>query len=112
MRSVLVRGLDTTRPALVASRIPLAPGDPISQSQIAESQQKLDDLKIFSKVQTAIQNPDGEEDEKYVLFQLDEASKYSFTVAPGAALAASAAASPPSTIPPGQPASARAYPWD
>jgi outer membrane protein insertion porin family len=86
IRGILVRGLDTTRPSLIASRISLAPGDPISQSKIAESQQKLDDLKIFSKVQTAIQDPDGEEDEKYVLFQLNEASKYSFTVAPGAAL--------------------------
>ena len=76
VRRVLVRGLDNTRAALVANRISLSPGDPISQSKIADIQQKLYDLGIFSKVQTALQNPDGEEDQKYVLFQLNEASKY------------------------------------
>ena len=87
VRRVLVRGLDNTRAALVANRISLSPGDPISQSKIADSQQKLYDLGIFSKVQTALQNPDGEEDQKYVLFQLTEASKYSFNVGVGAELA-------------------------
>ena len=33
----------------------------------AETQQRLYDLGIFSKVQTALQNPDGEEESKYVL---------------------------------------------
>ena len=60
VRRVLVRGLDNTRAALVANRISLSPGDPISQSKIADSQQKLYDLGIFSKVQTALQNPDGD----------------------------------------------------
>ena len=87
VRGVLVRGLETTNPKLVENRISLRGGDPISQSQISESQQKLYDLGIFSKVQTALQNPDGEEDSKYVLFHLDEASKYSFNAAFGAQLA-------------------------
>ena len=42
---------------------------------------------IFSKVQTALQDPDGKEESKYVLFQLDEAAKYSFNVGIGAELA-------------------------
>lgn len=86
VRSVLVRGLETTRPSLVARRILLAPGDAISQSRIADSQQKLYDLGIFSKVETAIQNPEGDEDSKYVLFRLDEAKKYSFNAGVGAQL--------------------------
>ncbi len=85
-RAVLVRGLRTTRPSVVNRRIHLKPGDPISQSSIAQSQQKLYDLGIFSKVQTAIQNPDGEEDSKYVLFDLDEAKLYSFNAGIGAQL--------------------------
>lgn len=84
VRGVLVRGLETTRPSLVQNRISVRDGDPISQSRISESQQKLYDLGIFSKVQTALQNPDGEEDTKYVLFHLDEASRYSFNAAFGA----------------------------
>jgi outer membrane protein assembly complex protein YaeT len=86
VRNVLVRGLETTRPSLVDSRITLRPGDPISQNKIAESQQKLYDLGIFSKVQTAIQNPDGDEDEKYILFDVDEANRYSFNGGIGAQL--------------------------
>jgi outer membrane protein insertion porin family len=87
VRDVLVRGLETTRPGVVSSRIRIRPGDAISQSRIAETQQKLYDLGIFSKVQTALQNPDGKEESKYVLFQLDEANKYSFNVGIGAELA-------------------------
>jgi outer membrane protein assembly complex protein YaeT len=87
VRSVLLRGLQTTRPSLVDSKIKLAPGDPLSQQSIAESQQKLYDLGIFSKVQTAIQNPAGDEDQKYVLYQVDEASRYSFTLGFGAQIA-------------------------
>lgn len=85
-RDVLVRGLETTRLSLVESRISLKEGDPISQSSIADSQQKLYDLGIFSRVSTAIQNPDGDEDRKYVLFDLDEADKWSFTGGIGAQL--------------------------
>jgi outer membrane protein assembly complex protein YaeT len=87
VRGILVRGLETTNPRLVQKRISLRAGDPISQNRIAESQQKLYDLGIFSKVQTALQNPDGEEDSKYVLFHLDEASRYSFNAGFGAELA-------------------------
>ena len=87
VRGTLVRGLENTRPTLVANRIFLAPGDPISQSRIAQSQQKLYDLGIFSKVETALQNPDGEEESKYVLFHLDEARRYSFNFGLGAELA-------------------------
>jgi outer membrane protein assembly complex protein YaeT len=87
VRCVLVRGLKTTNPKVVLSRIKIKPGDPISQSTIAETQQKLYDLGIFSKVQTALQNPDGVEERKPVLFQIDEAAKYSFNAGFGAELA-------------------------
>jgi len=87
VRSVLLRGLETTREKLAESRIGVKPGDPLSQQSIAESQQRLYDLGIFSKVQTAIQNPGGDEDEKYVLLQVDEGSRYSYTIGFGAQLA-------------------------
>ena len=87
VRNIFVRGLRQTRPSLISRRITLTPHGPISQARIGESQQKLYDLGIFSKVQTALQNPDGDEDSKNVLFLLDEASKYSFNVGFGAELA-------------------------
>ena len=86
VRGILVRGLEETRPSLVAHRILLASGDPISQNRIAQSQQGLYDLGIFSKVETALQNPSGEEDRKYVLFRVDEANQYSFNAGVGAQL--------------------------
>lgn len=87
VRGVLVRGLETTDAALVASRISLKEGDALSLSQISESQQRLYDLGIFAKVQTATQNPTGVEESKYVLFSADEARKYSLNFGLGAELA-------------------------
>ena len=87
VRDLLVRGLEATRPHVVLGRILIHPGDPISQGRLGETQQKLYDLGIFSKVRTALQNPDGMEEKKYVLFQLDEAARYSFNVGIGAELA-------------------------
>jgi outer membrane protein insertion porin family len=86
VRAILVRGLEITKPALVQKKLLLKPGDPLSQNKIAETQQKLYDLGIFSKVQTAVQNPEGDEDNRYVLFDVDEAKSYSFNVGVGAQL--------------------------
>jgi outer membrane protein assembly complex protein YaeT len=86
VKNILVRGLEATRPGLVDQRIQISPGDPISQSKIAESQQKLFDLGVFSRVETSLQNPDGDEDSKYVLIHVDEASKYALNYGIGAEL--------------------------
>ncbi len=86
VRDVLVTGLESTSRSLVANQIGPRPGDTFSQTEIGESQQRLYNLGIFSKVQTAIQNPDGVEEKKYVLFQMEEARKYSFNFGGGAEL--------------------------
>ncbi|MEO7145832.1 MAG: POTRA domain-containing protein, partial [Bryobacteraceae bacterium] len=87
VRRVLIDGLVTTNPSLVSERISISSGDPLSESRISESQRRLYDLGIFAEVQTAIQNPDGDEEDKYVLFQLSEARKYSINVGFGAEIA-------------------------
>ena len=84
VRNVLVYGLKRTRPDLVMDRISVRAGDPLSQSEISESQRRLYDLGIFSRVDAAIQNPDGQEPTKYVLFSLEEAGRYSMNVGVGA----------------------------
>ncbi len=84
VRQVLVGGLKTTKPELVRSRIELHPSDPLSFAKNADSQRRLYDLGIFARVNTALQNPDGVENKKYVLYQLDEASRYSVNVGVGA----------------------------
>ena len=87
VRGVVVNGLRTTKPDLVRSRISLANGAALSQSQITESQRRLYDLGIFARVDTAIQNPEGEEPTKDVLYALEEARLYSFTSGFGAEIA-------------------------
>ncbi len=84
VRDVLVRGLESTRADLVRNRITVRPGEPLSQSDMVETQRRLYDLGIFAKVDVAVQNPDGRERNKYVLLQLDEARKYSLTLGFGA----------------------------
>ena len=84
VRAVLMGGLDDTDPDLVMQSIRLRPGDTLSQSGMVESQRRLYDLGIFARVQAAIQNPDGIEDEKYLLTQFEEARKYSMSFGIGA----------------------------
>jgi outer membrane protein assembly complex protein YaeT len=84
VRNVVVDGLKQTRPDLVTDRISLRAGDPLSQSQINSSQRRLYDLGIFSRVDAAIQNPDGDEPTKYVLYSLEEAGRYSMNIGVGA----------------------------
>lgn len=84
VRNVVVDGLKRTRPDVVTDRISLRPGDPLSQSQITGSQRRLYDLGIFSRVDAAIQNPDGNEPTKYVLYSIEEAGRYSMNVGVGA----------------------------
>jgi outer membrane protein insertion porin family len=84
VRDVLVGGLNTTREKLVFDRLELNPGDPLSLSKNTDSERRLYDLGIFARVDTALQDPDGKETSKYVLYELDEARRYSVNVGVGA----------------------------
>ena len=75
---VLVSGLDHTRPGVVQRQLQVKSGDPLGQIDLLRTQQKLYDLGIFSQVETAVQNPDGEEREKNVLVDMQEANRYTF----------------------------------
>ena len=87
VRGVVVSGLQVTRENLVMQRISLTAGNPLSQFRINQSQRRLYDLGIFARVQTALQNPDGQEQDKYVLYDVDEAHKYSLNFGFGAEIA-------------------------
>jgi outer membrane protein assembly complex protein YaeT len=84
VRQVITNGLVTTRPRLVNRNISLNPGDPLSQPKMIDTQRRLYDLGIFSQVNVAIQNPDGDLQNKFVIYQLDEAKKYSIATGVGA----------------------------
>lgn len=87
VRDVLVSGLETTRPKLVYDRIELKKNEPLSLAEDTESQRRLYDLGIFARVNTAVQNPDGQEDDKYLLYDFDEARHYSVNFGVGAQIA-------------------------
>src|SRR5262249_33209362 len=57
---------------------------PVAQTAI---QRAFYDMGIFARVDTAIQNPDGDTQHKYVLYDFDEARRYDLKVGVGAQIA-------------------------
>jgi outer membrane protein assembly complex protein YaeT len=87
VREVLIGGLEATDRKLIERRLGLGPGEPLSQAAMLETQRRFYDLGIFARVDMAVQNPDGVEPSKYVVYQFEEARKLSFNFGFGAELA-------------------------
>jgi outer membrane protein insertion porin family len=87
VRQPLISGLTNTRLSLVKENLKIKPGDPLSSDEIRQTQRQLYNLGVFSKIDSAVQNPNGQETEKYVLYDFEEASRYSLNVGIGAELA-------------------------
>ena len=87
IRDVITSGIHITRPSLLRREITLKPADPLSPVQQTNIQQGLYNLGIFARVDTAIQNPDGATDHKYVLYNFQEANRYTLNVGIGAMVA-------------------------
>jgi outer membrane protein assembly complex protein YaeT len=75
---VYVSGLQHTKPFVVKREMQTQPGDPLSQIDMMENQRRLYDLGIFNQVDTAVQNPNGNEHYKNVLLNVQEAKRYTF----------------------------------
>ncbi|MFL6352445.1 MAG: POTRA domain-containing protein [Bryobacteraceae bacterium] len=80
VRQVILSGLDRTNPSLVQKRIDLHTGDPISLVKINDISRRLTNLGIFASVNSAIQDPEGKNSYKNVLYDFDEAARYSMRV--------------------------------
>jgi outer membrane protein assembly factor BamA len=87
VRGVLVSGLRASRPKLVDPNIRIEPGDPLSLEKMGDTQRRLYELGVFDKVDMAIQNPDGEVEHKYVLYQIEEGPRYTLAAGFGAEIA-------------------------
>ena len=87
VREVIYTGNRTTKPRLINRTLELNPGDPLSPTAITDTQRKLYDLGVFARVDAAIQDPDGDTGRKYVLFDLEEARRYSLALGLGAEIA-------------------------
>jgi outer membrane protein insertion porin family len=75
---VLVTGLNHTRPYIVNRQMRIHDDDPLSQNRMVDSQRRLYSLGLFTEVDMAVQNPDGQEPTKDVLFNLQEAKRWTF----------------------------------
>lgn len=84
VRRVITEGLRNTRPSLVQRKITLKAGDPLSPVEQTNIQKSLYDLGVFARVDTAVQNADGATDHKYVLYDFQEANRYTLGFGLGA----------------------------
>ncbi len=80
---VLVSGLEYTKPFIVSREFKIHDGDPLSQTEMLDTQRGLYDLSIFNQVDMAVQNPEGEVPRKNLLFQIEEARRYTFNYGVG-----------------------------
>jgi outer membrane protein insertion porin family len=80
VRKVIISGLNRTHPSLVEKRIDIQDGEPVSMTKIGNISRELSNLGVFSNVNFALQDPDGTSAYKYVLYDLDEAARYTFNV--------------------------------
>lgn len=87
VRQVIYSGNKVTRDQVINHILELNPGDPLSPSAITDTQRRLYDLGVFARVDAAIQDPDGDTDRKYVLYDLEEARRWSTAVGFGAEIA-------------------------
>jgi outer membrane protein insertion porin family len=84
VRQVIVTGNKVTRDSFINRQLTLNPGDLLSPTAVTETQRRLYDLGVFSRVDAAIQDPDGDTEHKYVLYNVSEARRYSFAMGLGA----------------------------
>ncbi len=83
VRRVVISGLYRTKPALVERYIKVHKDEPISLTKINEDARELTALGTFASVNSAIQNPSGSTRYKDVLYDVDEAARYTFSIGLG-----------------------------
>ncbi len=87
VHDVRISGLQTTRQKMVEKKITVKPGDPLSPVALGDIQKNFYDYGIFSRVDEAIENPDGDTAYKNVLYNFEEADRYSIALGLGAQVA-------------------------
>ncbi|MGB6547146.1 MAG: POTRA domain-containing protein [Candidatus Acidiferrales bacterium] len=78
---VMVAGFERTRLGVIEREVTVKAGQPLSEGQVFETQRRLYNLGIFTSVQVAPQNPDGEDPDKNMVVLVEEAK--SLTLAYG-----------------------------
>jgi outer membrane protein assembly complex protein YaeT len=80
---IFIGGLERTRVGVVNRQLQISDGEPLSQGQLLETQRRLYDLGIFSRVEMGIQNPGVDERVRNVLLYFEEARRYTLKLGLG-----------------------------
>lgn len=73
---VLLDGYEHTMPGVISREVGISAGDPLSEGALVDTQRKLYNLGVFSRVSIAPQNPAGSDPEKTMVVMMDEAKRY------------------------------------
>ena len=76
---VLESGIHYTRPSVVNDQVLVHAGNPLDQSALLETQRNLYNLALFNEVVAAVQNPQGDAQQKNVVVQITEAKRWDVT---------------------------------
>jgi outer membrane protein insertion porin family len=87
VRNILLSGLLRTRRSVVDRKIDIKPGEPVSMDKIRADTQKLSQEGVFATVNSAVQDADGINQYKDVLFDFRESERYTYQIGVGAAIA-------------------------
>ncbi len=73
---VLLTGYQYTRPGIIARQVVIQPKGPLREGDVVESQRRLYNLGVFTRVQIAPQNPNGTDPEKVMVVDVSEGGRY------------------------------------
>jgi outer membrane protein insertion porin family len=76
IHQVLLMGNRHTRDGIIQRELQFAPGEPLNQANLLESQRRLYDLGVFNQVQISPQDPQGLAVSKTVLVNVEEAKRW------------------------------------
>ena len=75
---VLISGVHYTRPGVVQKLVDVQPNLPLDRGALSDTQRRLYNLALFSEVDTAVVNPQGEQQRKDVLINISEAHRWNY----------------------------------
>jgi outer membrane protein assembly complex protein YaeT len=75
---VLLTGYQITRPGVIARQVTIEPGGPLREGDVVETQRRLYNLGVFTRVQIAPQNPFGSDPNKTMVVDVQEGNRYTF----------------------------------
>jgi outer membrane protein insertion porin family len=73
---VLITGYQYTRPGIIARQVQIHAGGPLREGDVVETQRRLYNLGVFTRVQIAPQNPDGTDPNKVMVVNAAEGHRY------------------------------------